>query len=84
MKWTSVLAIYALFWIKGDPMRIAASKDDAPRVIDRVHDRIAACWAAMDEQIAPGRYMLGDDLTVLDLYVTVVSRFGPWRTRLPR
>ncbi len=74
-------SIYALFWIKGDPMRIAASKDDAPRVIDRVHERIAACWANMDQQITPGRYILGDELSVLDLYVTVVSRFGPWRTR---
>jgi GST-like protein len=77
-------AIYALFWIKGDPMRIAAGKEDVPRVIDRVHDRIAACWAAMDGQIDPGRYILDDEFSVLDLYVTVVSRFGPWRTRFYR
>jgi GST-like protein len=83
LRWMAYVSssIYALFWIKGDPMRIAASKEDAPRVIDRVHDRIAACWANMDKQIDPGRYILGDELTVLDLYVTVVSRFGPWRTR---
>jgi GST-like protein len=83
LRWMAYVSssIYALFWIKGDPMRIAASKADAPRVIDRVHDRIAACWANMDTQIAPGRYILGDELSVLDLYVTVVSRFGPWRTR---
>jgi GST-like protein len=84
LRWMAYVSssIYALFWIKGDPMRIAASKDDAPRVIDRVHDRIAACWAAMDRQIDPGRYILGDTLSVLDLYVTVVSRIGPWRTRI--
>jgi GST-like protein len=83
LRWMAYVssAIYALFWIKGDPMRIAASKADAPRVIERVHDRIAACWANMDRQIEPGRYILGDELSVLDLYVTVVSRFGPWRTR---
>jgi GST-like protein len=82
LRWMAYVSssIYALFWIKGDPMRIAASKDDAPRVIDRVHDRIAACWANMEKQIDPGRYILGDELSVLDLYVTVVSRFGPWRT----
>jgi GST-like protein len=77
-------SIYSLFWIKGDPMRIAAGKEDAPRVIDRVHDRIADCWRRMDEQIKPGRYILGDELSVLDLYVTVISRFGPWRTRFYR
>jgi len=82
LRWMTYVSaeIYALFWIKGDAVRIAASKEDAPRVIARVHDRIADCWRKMDEQITPGRYILGDELTVLDLYVTVVSRFGPWRT----
>ena len=83
LRWMAYVSssIYALFWIKGDPMRIAGSKEDVPRVIDRVHERIAACWANMDKQITPGRYILGDALSVLDLYVTVISRFGPWRTR---
>jgi len=35
----------------------------------------------MDQQITPGRYILGDELSVLDLYVTVISRFAPGRTR---
>jgi GST-like protein len=35
----------------------------------------------MDEQISPGRYILGDELSVLDLYVAVISRFAPGRTR---
>ena len=74
-------AIYAFAWIKDDTMRIAASKEDGPRVLDRVHDRIADCWRMMDGQIAPGRYILGDELSVLDLYVTVISRFGPFRPR---
>jgi len=86
LRWMAYVSssIYSLFWIKGDPVRIAASKADAPRVIDRVHDRIAECWRRMDEQISPGRYILGDELSVLDLYVTVISRFGPWRTRFCR
>jgi GST-like protein len=86
LRWMTYVSaeIYALFWIKGDAMRVAAGKEDAPRVIERVHDRIADCWRIMDEQIAPGRYILGEDLSVLDLYVTVISRFGPWRTRFYR
>ena len=28
-----------------------------------------------------GRYLLGDDLSVLDLYVAVVSTYGPGRAR---
>jgi len=74
-------AIYALHWIKPDVRRIGAPPASREAVVDAVHARIAACWAAMDAQLAPARYLLGDELTVLDLYVTVVSRFGPWRPR---
>ena len=35
----------------------------------------------MERQVAPGRYILGDELTLLDVYVTVVSRFRPRRQR---
>ena len=74
-------AIYSLHWIKPDVRRIGAPKASRAAVVDAVHDRIAFCWQNMDAQIEPGRYLLGAELTVLDLYVTVVSRFGPWRKR---
>jgi GST-like protein len=35
----------------------------------------------MDAQIHPGRYILGDQLGVVDLYVAVISRWGPRRKR---
>ena len=74
-------AIYALHWIKPDVRRIGAPPEARDSVVDAVHERIAFCWAHMDAQLAPARYLLGDELSVLDLYVTVVSRFGPWRER---
>ena len=74
-------AIYALVWIIDEPARIVASKDQAPDVLDRLENRRADCWRMMDEQISPGRYILGDEFSVLDLYVAVISRFAPGRTR---
>jgi GST-like protein len=38
----------------------------------------------MDAQIAAGRFLLGDALSVLDLYVATVSRWSPRRTRFYR
>ncbi|MCY7388528.1 MAG: hypothetical protein LH481_10760 [Burkholderiales bacterium] len=35
----------------------------------------------MDSRTRPGKYLLGSTLKVLELCVTVVSRFGPWRKR---
>ena len=74
-------AIYSLHWIKPDVRRIGAPESLRDAVVDAVHERIAFCWHNMDAQLTPGRYLIGDGLTVLDLYVTVVSRFGPWRKR---
>jgi GST-like protein len=74
-------AIYSLHWIKPDVGRIGAPAEARDAVVNAVHERIAFCWAHMDSQLSPGTYLLGDQLSVLDLYVTVVSRFGPWRER---
>ncbi|MES2073447.1 MAG: glutathione S-transferase family protein [Pseudomonadota bacterium] len=74
-------AIYALHWIKPDVSRIGAPPEARAVVVDAVHERIAFCWQHMDRQLHPGSYLLGEHLSVLDLYVTVVSRFGPWRQR---
>lgn len=74
-------AIYSLHWIKPDVRRIGAPEASREAVVDAVHERIAFCWQNMDAQLEPDRYLLGAELTVLDLYVTVVSRFGPWRKR---
>lgn len=74
-------AIYALHWIKPDVGRIGAPQSARDDVVNAVHERIAYCWKTMDAQLTPGRYLLGESLSVLDLYVAVVSRFGPWRER---
>jgi len=74
-------AIYALHWIKPDVRRIGAPERARDAVVDAVHERIAFCWRTMDSQLSPGAYLLGEHLSVLDLYVAVVSRFGPWRER---
>ncbi|MGY4828270.1 glutathione S-transferase family protein [Sphaerotilaceae bacterium SBD11-9] len=74
-------AIYSLHWIKPDVSRIGAPASARDAVVRAVHERIAHCWGVMDAQLTPGLYLLGDELTVLDLYVAVVSRFGPWRER---
>ena len=75
-------SIYSLFWVRDEPSRLAGPDPEAQaRVKAATADRIADCWGMMESQIEPGRYLLGDDLTVLDLYVAVVSRWGPRRKR---
>ncbi|MFZ3007251.1 MAG: glutathione S-transferase family protein [Phenylobacterium sp.] len=74
-------AIYSLYWVKDDPSRLVPDPTGHAALEARVLNRIADCWGIMDSQVEPGRYILGDELSVLDLYVTVVTRFRPRRKR---
>lgn len=84
LRWMTFIpaSIYSLFWISDAPARLAGP-DEAlqARIKAAIKDRIVDCWRMMESQLAPGAYLLGDQMTVLDLYVTVLSRWGPRRVR---
>lgn len=87
LRWMAFVSasIYSLYWIRDVPARLAGDDaDDQERILERTAERIAHNWRTMNEQVSPGRYILGDDLTVLDLYVAVVSRWRPLRPRFYR
>ncbi|HVI31136.1 glutathione S-transferase family protein [Phenylobacterium sp.] len=73
--------IYSMYWVRDIPSRLADGAEAEQVILSRTAERIADCWKMMDEQVSPGRYILGDALSVLDLYVTVVSRWTPRRRR---
>jgi GST-like protein len=83
LRWMAFVAsqIYGLVWVRDDPGRLAVDKAHEPVIMERTGERRAFCWRTMDGQINPGRYILGEDLSVLDLYVTVTSGWGPGRQR---
>jgi GST-like protein len=83
LRWMAYVssAIYGLAWVRGDPMRLISDERQTDVVLNRIADRRADCWRWMDTQIEPHRYLLGDELSVLDLYVATVSRWSPRRTR---
>ena len=67
--------------MKDEPSRLTEGEASEALLVERTEARIAECWGRMDAQVDPGRYILGDRLSVLDLYVAVVSRFRPRRRR---
>ncbi len=84
LRWMTFIsaAVYSMFWVRDVPSRLVG--DDAAAQAEvrlRTAERIANCWGLMDSQITPGRFLLGEDLSVLDLYVAVASRWTPRRTR---
>jgi GST-like protein len=86
LRWMTYVsaAIYGLAWVRGDPMRMVSDERQVQVVLDRIADRRAECWWHMDRQIDPGKFLLGDDLSVLDLYVATISRWSPRRRRFYR
>jgi GST-like protein len=76
LRWMTYVssAIYGLAWVRGDPMRLISDERQVEVVLDRIANRRADCWRWMDAQIEPRRFLLGDELSVLDLYVATISR----------
>ncbi|MBA4805185.1 MAG: glutathione S-transferase family protein [Brevundimonas sp.] len=84
LRWMTFIpaSIYSMFWVRDEPSRLAGDDPAAQAFIRaRTAERIAHCWGVMESQLAPGRFLLGDELTVLDLYVAVASRWTPRRRR---
>jgi len=82
LRWMSFISaqIYSLYWIRDDPSRLAADEAQAEVLLERTAERIRSNWAVMDAQVAPeGRFLLGDAISVLDLYLAVASRWRPKR-----
>jgi GST-like protein len=82
LRWMTYISaqIYSLYWIRDDLSRLAADKAHEAVIKDRTTARIGDCWRMMGDQVKPaGAYMLGDEISVLDLYLAVESRWGPRR-----
>jgi len=84
LRWMSFIpaSIYSMFWVRDVPSRLGGDDPAVQATIrTRTADRVADCWGVMDSQLEPGRWLLGDELTVLDLYVATASRWTPGRDR---
>ena len=83
LRWMAYVSaqIYALYWIRDDLSRLGADKAHEAVIDARTAERIAHCWGQMEAQVTPGAWLLGEDLSILDVYVTVVSRWTPRRRR---
>jgi GST-like protein len=83
LRWMTYIpaAIYSMFWVRDEPSRLAADAAHEESIKARTAERIAECWRMMDAQVSPRPYLTGERLGLLDIYVTVVSRWTPRRTR---
>ena len=85
LRWMCFIpaSIYSMYWVRDVPSRLVGDDKAAQAEMDRrTLERISDCWAVMESQAAPaGDFLLGDAVSVLDLYMAVVSRWRPLRRR---
>lgn len=84
LRWMTFIpaAIYPMYWVRDVPSRLVGDDPAAhEQVLQNTIERIASCWAIMDRQAHPGAFILGDRLSVLDIFVATVSRWTPGRRR---
>jgi GST-like protein len=79
LRWMSFISanIYAHYWVRDLPVRVVDAEVGQKQVKQRLEARIAACWGVMEAGLTPGEYLLGDRISMLDLYATVVGRWTP-------
>lgn len=79
LRWMAFVssAIYAHYWARDFPSRLVKDPAAQVEVKASLNARIAHGWGVMEAGVNAGRYLLGDETTVLDVYVTVVSRWTP-------
>lgn len=84
LRWMNFVsaAIYALYAVRDDPSRWVDGEAAREQLAARCVARIAACWRIMEAGTSANPHILGADLSVLDLYAAVVSRWSPGRTAL--
>jgi GST-like protein len=88
LRWMTFVpaAVYSMYWVRDVPSRLVGDDEGTQKLmLERTSERIADCWRTMESQIAPtlepGDFLTGDRVSVLDLYVTAVSRWSPRRKR---
>lgn len=80
LRWMAYIPaqIYPMYLLKDHPERWV-SGDAGDELKARAVGQIRTAWAAMEGQVEPAPFILGGRMSLLDLYVTIVSRWTPRR-----
>ena len=81
LRWMVFLPanIYAMFDIGDEPSRWVEDDATQKSLKEKSIERQKFCWGIFEGEVAPAPYILGETMTVLDIYVAMLSRWRPGR-----
>lgn len=81
LRWMAFIPaqIYPMYLLKDHPGRWVRGADAGDELREAAVEQIRRAWAAMEDQVTPAPWILGPRMSLLDLYVAIVSRWTPRR-----
>ena len=81
LRWMAFIPaqIYPMYLLKDHPDRWVRDPDAGDELREAAIEQLKRAWAAMEAQVAPAPWILGERMSLLDVYVAIVSRWTPRR-----
>ena len=81
LRWLAFIPaqIYPMYLLKDHPDAWVRSAEAGDELREAAVEQIKRAWRVMEAEIAPAPFLLGARISLLDLYVCIVSRWTPRR-----
>jgi GST-like protein len=71
--------LYAVFPFRDFPARWVNDAEEQKTFREKTNDRLRELWTIFENGLSPAPYALGAEITALDMYLAMVSRWSPGR-----
>jgi GST-like protein len=71
--------LYAVFAFRDFPARWVEGEEAQNAFREKTNQRLREYWLILESQLNPHPYLLGAEMTALDLFLAMCSRWGPGR-----
>ena len=80
-RWMLFVAsnLYAVFQFRDFPERWVDGTDAQRAFREKTDARLQACWRILEVELRPAPYVIGAEMTTLDVVLAMCSRWGPGR-----
>jgi GST-like protein len=84
LRWLVFFAstIYPMYTIGDFPARWVDAEDAQKQLKEASIRRTLEAWQMVERALAPKEYLLGEEMTIVDVYAAMMSRWRPGRPRI--